>query len=645
MIEVGKYRIFFGDFHGQWNSSREELALLVAGLWYHGYDFSAFQSPGMFKNLRDIITENELPVNVSDGKEYFYDWAHLTTANVKGTPPGIDAPMETVLEWFVSHSDWVIMAHPYEFMIDKLEPLWEKGLLSAVELVNGYKAANRNTQLIAWYQGLLKRGIKIPIVGGLDIHIPHGRQRPDLLYNSCYLPSQDIDIFGANRTGIIAGSCDIPDIKDALKKGMTFVELSPEREVIGDPEIIEYLETNNYWSHVDENLELHRNSSPESAGMNLAESMKEFIFPQGIKSVRIGKGTAEAISGRCSIKIPADFNRNTFYLNVSGKGKDFMSVNAVKVFHPLRVEVFSETEKGCFRTVASISNVSREELEGLTFFISGNGQSHRESLSQLIPNASIEFVHEWKISEPTRPVKFEVDIGNGNIRKHISKDLVFVECPYIENPDDEKAWESVLPVKMSGNCQEQMDVSLSTENAWSGDDDLSGEIRIGWNRNGLYFKLRITDDILVPSKTDLLMFGDCFQIGLNPVATDAVGNQSFYDLMMTRGTEGDKEKAFMERPLNMALEYPSSGRRLLDGLYRGRLNKEGQFDGVLMLPFHLIEPMQPVKGYRFGLYYILFDNDGAGLKTSLQWPLCSEKYLGQAWYVPYYGAWASVKLG
>lgn len=70
-----------------------------------------------------------------------------------------------------------------------------------------------------------------------------------------------------------------------------------------------------------------------------------------------------------------------------------------------------------------------------------------------------------------------------------------------------------------------------------------------------------------------------------------------------------------------------------------------RIEGLLFLPFHLIPPMQPVPGYRFGLYLVLFDNDGTGLETALQWPLHAERHLGQAWYIPYGGAWAGIELG
>lgn len=644
MIHVGKYKIFHGDFHGQWNASEEELALLVAGLWHHGYDFTAFQSPARHDALEGIITENKLPIHVFSGKEYMYEWAHLTTAYVKGEAPPINDPdYEKVLAWYRENSEWVIMAHPYEFMIDKLESLLDKNLLDAVELVNGFRNSNRNQKLLSWYDDLLKRGKYVPIVGGLDIHIPGGSRRPSILYSANYPPSADISLFGANRTGIIAETCDVKSVKSAIFAKKSFIELSDTHKLIGPPEIVSYLENNQYWEKVEEDLKRRRRLIPQTAGMIIGENENELKYPLLADSVEIaGKSFKVPSSGRISINVPLRFSRNTQYLNIVSKSADAMSVNTLKVYHPVNVDVFPEIENGRCRTVANISNVGREILTGLRLTISANGQSFSDVLPEMKGNAVEQLVHEWKIGEPFRPTKFEIRIGNGKISKGFSKYLVFIECPYVENPENDDAWEKIRPVKLSGNFSEQVDTDYTAE--WRGDGDLSAEIKTAWNRKGLLFKMSFRDDVLAPSKTALLMFGDCFQIGINPVATEAVGNQSFYDIMMTRGAEpGGLEKAYMERPVNMALEYPQNQRLLLDGLYKGKIS-DGKFNALLSLPFNMISPMQPVPGYRFGLYFVIFDNDGTGLKTAFQWPLHAERHVNQAWYIPYGGAWAGVKL-
>lgn len=642
MIKTGKYRIFFGDFHGQWNASEEEMALLVAGLWYHGYDFTAFQSPDRYKFLSDIITRNNLPLQAFPGKEYMYEWGHLTTVNVKGKPPDADCTeYEKVLGWFKQNCDWVIMAHPYEFMIDKLESLLDKNLLDAVELVNGHLHSDCNLSLISWYQGLLHKGKKAPVVSGLDVHIPTGSSRPEILYDESYPPSSDIGLFGANRTGVVTEECTIDSIKDAIKDGRTFVEL-PGGELVGPPEITEYLEKNNYGIDAEKELKQRRMLIPETAGRITGKSRITLTYRHTVKKTIIsGEEYRPAVPYKVRIDVPLTSHRNTQYVNVASRAGKNMSVNAMKVYHPVQAEVFPENRSGKYRTFIRISNSGTENLKGLKLKACCGKQQFSKSLPDIMSNTIEQVIHKWNIKKPGRPSKFNISIENANIKKSFSKYLVFVDCPYIEKPEREEEWKKILPVKMSGDFTEQVDTGFTVY--WNGNDDLSAEIKTAWNNNALYFKLTVKDDVLVPSKTNLLMFGDSFQIGINPVDTEAVGNQSFYDVMMTRGTEAIREKAYMERPVNMALEYPQKQRMLLEGMYKGNV-KNRVFSGLLTLPFHLIPPMQPVQGYRFGLYYVIFDNDGKGLKTSFQWPLHSERYLNQAWYIPYCGAWAGVQL-
>jgi hypothetical protein len=62
MIKLGKDKIYFGDFYVHWNSSKEELALLPAGLNYHDYDFTLFQTPSIFPELKSIVDSNEIDI-------------------------------------------------------------------------------------------------------------------------------------------------------------------------------------------------------------------------------------------------------------------------------------------------------------------------------------------------------------------------------------------------------------------------------------------------------------------------------------------------------------------------------------------------------------------------------------------------------
>lgn len=638
--------IHFGDFHGQWNAAEDELALLVAGLWRHGYDFTAFLSPDRQEALRATVERNRIPLRIFPGREYMYDWGHLTTVGTTGDAPPINDPdVESVLRWFKANSEWVVLAHPYAFMVDRLESLLDAGLLDAVELVNGPLDSNNNRKLIDWYASLLNRGKRVPIVSGLDIHVPVGDRRPDVLYDDAYPTSLDIPLLGANRTGVIADRCDVNAVRAAIADGRTFIEIPSERMLVGPPDIVAWLERNDYWAEVEAEQGRRCRFTPQSqrrfiGGSTVSLDCAGFTGLVGID----GREQAVPASGRVALPVPLKTPRDTQYVTLVGRDADAVSVAALKVFHPLQVQAAPRLANGRCQTLVDVVNVGSETIEDLVLTLSGCGIRVEERLPPLAPNGVMRRVHTWTVPEPARPTPFHVAIGNDAMKKEFSKYLVFIDCPWIDDPDSPEAWSAIAPIRMTGTFDEQIDTAYTTD--WQGDADLSAEVRMAWNRRGLFFRMRIADDVLAPSrKPALLMFGDSLQIGVNPVATEAVGNQSFYDIMMTRGAEPDGvEKAWMERPVRMALEHPSSGRRLLEGLYTGG-KTESHFEGLLFLPFHLIPPMQPVPGYRFGLYLVLFDNDGTGLETALQWPLHAERHLGQAWYIPYGGAWAGIELG
>jgi hypothetical protein len=641
MITAGKYKIYFGDFHGQWNSSREELALLPAGLSYHGYDFTVFQTPSVFPDLKSILEDNEIDIISFPGLECMYEWGHLTTASLRGEPPARDNPdTEEVLQWFQKHTDWTIMAHPYPFMIDKLEGLIDQQLLTAVELVNGF--VDPNCSRVKWYYGLYEKGKKIPIVSGLDIHAPAGSRRPSVLYSSAYKPEDDITIFNSNRTGVICEECDIDSIKQSIQSFQTFIEIPEGETLIGPPEITDYLESHGYWDAVAEDLEQRRSLTPETEDLLIAGQKNSFSWSSTPDKIFVDGKAKSCELRETDISLPVKYNRNTHYINMVSVKNNHKYINALKVYHPLNVNIYSDLEDGRCRSILNVVNVTRESIPDIDIEISSRDQIFTRKISRLKINESIDVVNEWNIADPSRPQLFKIKLTAAGYTKCMEKYLVFTECRYIADIHDDKSWESLPIIKMTGNNPEQIDPVFTV--SWDGEENLSAELQAAWNENGLYFKVTVIDDVLVPSKTDLLMFGDCFQIGLNPVGTEAVGNQSFYDIMMTRGTEEGEEKAYMERPVNMSLESPLNKRILLSGLYDTEITDAG-FAGLLSLPFHRISPMQPVEGYRFGLYLTIFDNDGTGLKTLLQWPLAAEKHLKQAWYIPYGGAWANFKLG
>ena len=412
--------IHFGDFHGQWNAAEDELALLVAGLWRHGYDFTAFQSPDRQEALRATVERNRIPLRIFPGREYMYDWGHLTTVGTTGDAPPINDPdVESVLRWFKANSEWVVLAHPYAFMVDRLESLLDAGLLDAVELVNGPLDSNNNRKLIDWYASLLNRGKRVPIVSGLDIHVPVGDRRPDVLYDDAYPTSLDIPLLGANRTGVIADRCDVNAVRAAIADGRTFIEIPSERMLVGPPDIVAWLERNDYWAEVEAEQGRRCRFTPRSqrrfiGGSTVSLDCAGFTGLVGID----GREQAVPASGRVALPVPLKTPRDTQYVTLVGRDADAVSVAALKVFHPLQVQAAPRLANGRYQTVTDVANVGGETIEDLVLTLSGCGIRVEERLPPLAPNGVMRRVHTWTVPEPARPTPFHVAIGNGAAKRN-----------------------------------------------------------------------------------------------------------------------------------------------------------------------------------------------------------------------------------
>jgi len=331
MITVGKYKIFFGDFHGQWNASEEELALLPAGLSYYGYDFSVFQTPEIFNNLQKIINSNQIEYKLFPGRECMYEWGHLTTANLKGEIPATNSQnIEEVLEWFQKHSDWTILAHPYEFMIDRMEELIDKNLLNAIEIVNGFIDTDRHR--VKWYYDMLAKGKRIPIVSGLDIHTPRGSRRPSVMYNSNYKAEMDIELFGSNRCGVICEVCNISNVKKAISSCQTFIEIMDENTLIGLPEIIDYLEANDYSRKVKDDIEQRRVLTADSMRLLVGGQKEKFKWQSSLDEIHIAGEQVKCNANETThiINIPLQFDKNIHYINLVSHKNGQQMVNALK---------------------------------------------------------------------------------------------------------------------------------------------------------------------------------------------------------------------------------------------------------------------------------------------------------------------------
>jgi|GEM_PF-2353218 len=669
MIEVAGERVFFGDFHGQWLEKPENFPIFLAGLTYYGYDFSMFQGQSGHDTslngpLQKLIRDLEINFTVfPDGYELFFDWGHVTTAEFHPDaemPPSTEPDFEKVFRYLKNHTRFCALAHPYPDMFDKLDRLLDNGLIDAVELVNSDGGGSNHAFLRNWYEKRLHRGRLTPIVSGLDVHTSHGYSRPPVFFNSDYSPNKDIHLLDTQRTLVLAECRDEGCVFDAVRRGRSLIEI--RGRLIGPPKLVEKLVKGGYFAVRARAQEERENFKLISASGERAVALEKFALIVQDPMKKPGEAIGYRPDGgvvRTPYKpdesfimknVPASSDWNQSYAAIKvrtadGRGRLF----TLRVRPRLAVDLQPKVtgKRGRRRIYAirlSLQNNRPVPVRGHYILRSEAvpGGAIKGCFGPIQPEDAVALDHPLRgLNEPLRSRSFTAEvIPEVGPPQRFLKDLVFLAVPHagILNA---KAWAACDPIRL--NRREQLDPAFSSD--WKGPRDCSGEFRVLWNEEALHFCMEVTDDILARGSVrdpNAAMWSDAMQIGVNPLNREDVPEFSFYDIWTTRGAHRNNEHGWIRLGPNMAV----------DGIERGRVNIPARFFSVqrlsrtrtrvrLNLPWRFLLPMQPVSGYRFGLYMILWDNDGSGVKAALCWPRPNQ---GRAWYQPEGAGWAQAEL-
>lgn len=669
MLELAGERIFFGDFHGQWLEKPENFPIFLAGLTYYGYDFSMFQGQSGHDTSRGGPLQklvHDLAVNITvfpDGYELFFDWGHITTAGFHpdaGMPPQTESDFEKVFHYLKNHTRFCALAHPYPEMFDKLDHLLENGLIDAVELINSEGTGSNHAFLRNWYEKRLRRGRLTPIVSGLDIHTSHGFCRPPIFFNADYHPNTDIGLLDKHRTLVLGECCDEDCVFDAVRRGRSLIEI--RGQLIGPQNLVEKLIKGGYFAARARAQEERENFRLVGTSGARAVAHEKFALIVQYPRQKTGKAIYYRPDGAVSrtqykpgkaftIKnVPAPREGNQSYAAVqvrvnNGRGRLF----ALRVRSGLTIDLQPKVAvnrggRRLYSVRLSIRNNRPVPVHGRYILRSDAvpGSVIKGRFGPIPPAVSANFTHILKGSnEPLRSQSFAVEVAPAaGPAQTFSKDLVFLTVPHAPRLNV-NAWAACDPIRL--NQREQLEPTFSSD--WKGPQDCSGEFRVLWNEEALHFRIEVTDDILAQGTLrdpEAMMWSDAIQIAVNPINRDDVPEFSFYDIWTTRGAHQRNERGWIRTGPNMAV----------DGIERGRVHIPARYFRVqrlsktrmlvrLKLPWCFLVPMQPVAGYRFGLYLILWDNDGFGLKSALCWP---RPNTNQAWYQPEGAGWAQAEL-
>lgn len=665
MIELAGERIFFGDFHGQWGEKPDNFPLFLAGLTYYGYDFSMFQGPGdtgpggpLQKLVRDLA------VNITvfpNGRELFFDWGHVTTAGFQpdaGMPPPTENDLEKVFRYLRNHTRFCALAHPCSGMFARLDYLLDNNLIDAVELINSDGGGANHAFLLNWYEKRIRRGRPAPIVSGLDIHTSHGFGRPPILFNTDYPPDADIRLLDKHRTLVLCESCEEDCVFDAVRRGRSLIEINGR--LIGPQDLVEKLIQGGYFA-LRGRAQRERESFGLVSGKKRAVAREKFTPTVQDPQHRPGQAiyyrpdgvvtrTPYKTSGVFTIKnVPAPRDGNQSYAAVQirtrdGRGRLF----ALRVRAGLSIDLqpkiaVNRSGRRVYSVRLNVRNNRSFPVRGRYILRPGTtpASAIKGRFGPLQPMDSANLDCKLKgLKEPLRSKTFTVEvIPEAGPAQIFSKDLVFLAVPHARKLNA-RAWAACDPIRL--DRREQLDQMFSSQ--WNGPGDCSGEFRLLWNKEALYFQIEVNDDVLATGNAGDpggMMWSDSIQIAVNPIDRDDVPEFSFYDIWTTRGAHR-KHECWIRTGPNMAV----------DGIERwGCVSIPAHHLGVrrisktrvrvrLDLPWGFLLPMQPVPGYRFGLYLIIWDNDGSGLKAALNWPRPNKT----AWYQPEGAGWAQAEL-
>ncbi len=644
MIELAGERIFYVDFHCQW-WHKECPGLFLAGLSYYGFDAALMVLPVCHNCMEKAIKESGACLLPIRGREHMFSWAHFVTWGCEEDVSSDKSNIRETLLAFKEKSRLVIFAHPChpptrKFLWDngKIDSLLEEGLIDAVELVN---AGNyrRDPELIEWYEKESSKGRSIPITGGCDVHHLLADTRPACVYSDDFPPEKDIDAVATLRTLVLAEECKEEAILDAVKNCRVVIET--EGKLIGPEKIVEKLLKAGYWDTSRRELQRQRELSPLLNNALLSNQVCQVELKKPLSNSRftINGNRLPIFGNSLEFKAPDIDNADDHWSPVTvSDSQGYAHTSALHIIHPIELDIFGcrNPEDLKPRVCVVVNNRKPEYVNGNIILVDEeNGGQQGNSFKGLAPGAKYSCLlplEEIKHLDVAHKFKTIVKFDAGDSRT-ASEDLTFVGCHHSTHLDWSKAEEIAIDrseLVASGN--------------WDGVKDSSAAIRLLWNDAGVHIQACVQDDIhCQPRHGEGLYQGDSIQIGIEPLYERLLTPSSAYEFQ-TGLTETGPELFCSGVPAIYNSDViPESNTYLPDSCANIQKIPEGLLY-ELHFPWQWLSPMKPNSGNIFGLFILLFDNDGqkvetiSGCKSIMTWPhmkLCG-------WKRPRY--WAPITL-
>jgi hypothetical protein len=630
MIRLNGRTLLLGGFHDHWaRADMENPALFLAALNYYHYDFvTLMDGPETSATIRLTAEAYSRRLRVYPGREEATGWAHIVTINPRA--PALEGDSQDIpgtLRRLRATCDLVLLAHPnyiaWEPIVQAglLDGLLDQGLLDGVQLVPAPLLATgfgpRDGELCRWYRARVAAGKRTAVVGGWDLHtvVPAG-PLPPVLYTRGRSPDGHFETPCDNRSIVFADENSLEAICAAVRSGDTVVENLQTGELLGPPDLVDFLTRHGYRGAVAE-LDAARDavsltvSRPWIGGETGEMSVNQagtLLLPRTLAEAKTCE--TEAGSTITLQPVPVLQQRDLFHAPVVWRNPAGAErIWAVEITHPVQFDVLPWLGEGgpaieilpstCVKGVATVeawplASVSELPLRGRT----------------LVPVAAAAV-------SPV-PVGYRCTVRtDAGVERVRQGDLTFIPVTRFQGD-----WAAIPSVGVDEPRYAPRS-AYGAKRPWPGPDVYSARLRFAWTDAEFMFQADVCDAVhFQPFEGHYTYNADCLQLALDPMLRrrDLLGNIYSFNLALTpRGPELFRWQSPMEeatsifRPPahNVSLGNPYLS---VQPTHRGLLYE-------LRLPWAELAPLTPAAGARMGIYFIMMNNNGGGLIDTLHWPV------------------------
>lgn len=178
---------------------------------------------------------------------------------------------------------------------------------------------------------------------------------------------------------------------------------------------------------------------------------------------------------------------------------------------------------------------------------------------------------------------------------------------------DEPSWKQTISYDI--NKERQVFVVYKEKYQWTGPDNLSGKMKLLWDKDNLYVGVEVKDDIYINPRKDSQMWNqDGLQFLFDPYRKEEE-KKGRYDYSMGVGRKGPQAwchlSADAKTPVGLVEDIKLAMRRTDE--------KTGNVVYEVAIPWKLIAPFKPAPGANLGMSMIINEDDGPGRSSFIGW--------------------------